>query len=306
VRKYLILLICFSLNAPLLFAADSDTTYGRIRIKKRTTSSSGSESGDSNDESFFGSCMKSCVSSVFDGCLDAIFNSRGETTITYNDDQSGNDQPREKKTTIAQMVEPCGYSSSPFHFSCGIVMGGVVYSKGIAAGFVPGGTTGFTWFPDTFLGVRLALEPTAALDNILVDMEKDIFVDGSKVGTTVFSGEHGNEFILPLTAQILFVPPVPSRAMFLAFGGGACYKKETTWGKQTSGGNVSDRKITFNQWCPAFHFGIGFFLPLNGIFGILEFSYTIMANENSYRFETPGDNSRFGHMPAISFSISTP
>jgi hypothetical protein len=185
-------------------------------------------------------------------------------------------------------------------------MGGVVYSKGIAAGFIPGGTTGFTWFPDTFFGVRLNLAPMAAFDDILVDMEKDVFVDGSKVGTTVFSGKSANEFILPLMGQVLFVPPVPSRSTYLSFGGGACYKRETAWGKQTFNGNVSDRKITFNQWCPAFNLGLGFFLPLNEIYGILEFSYIIMANENSYRFETPGDNARYGHMPFVSFSISTP
>jgi hypothetical protein len=306
VRKSLVFLISFCLNTPLLFATDSDTTYGRIRIKNRTTSSNGNESKSSNDENIFGSCMESCVSGAFDGCLDALFNNSGENTVRYNGDQSDNDQSRKKRTTFAKEVEPCGYSSSPFHYSGGVAMGGVVYSKAIAAGFVLGGTTGFTWFPDTFFGVRLTAEPMAALDDILVDMEKDVFVDGSKVGTTVFSGKSANEFILPLMGQVLFVPPVPSRSMYLSFGGGACYKRETTWGKQTFSGNVTDRKINFNQWCPAFHLGFGFFLPLNEIYGILEFSYTIVSNENNHQFETPGDNARYGHMPFVSFSISTP
>lgn len=185
-------------------------------------------------------------------------------------------------------------------------MGGIIYSKSIAAGFVPGGVVALTWFPDTLFGVRLSLEPSAALDNILVDMEKDVFVDGSKIGTTVFSGENGNEFILPLTGQILFVPPTASRSLYLAFGGGACYKREIIRGKQSFNGTVSNRTITFNQWCPAFHFGIGIFMPLDEIHGVLEFSYTLISHENSNMFETPGDNSRYGHMPTISFSISIP
>jgi hypothetical protein len=250
--------------------------------------------------------MKSCVSSTFDGCLDAVFNNDGRTTITYDNDQSDDRQPPNEKTVHKYTVEPCGYSSSPLHFSGGATLGGVIYSKGIAAGFILGGTTGLTWFPDTFLGVRLTIEPTAAFDNILEDMERDVFVDGKQVGTTVFSGERGNEFILPFTAQLLFVPPVSGRSTFIAFGGGACYKQEIVWGKQKFNSNISERKITFNQWCPVFHFGLGFYLPFERNFGILEFSYTIMANENKNRFETPGDNSRYGHMPAVTFSISTP
>jgi hypothetical protein len=306
VQKIILLLICFSLCVPSLFADDSDTTYGRIRIKKRDTSSSGSESGGSNDEPFFTSCMESCVSGMFDGCLDGIFHNDGQTTITLNGDQSDDRQPPKEKTVHKYSVEPCGYSSSHLHFTCGATMGGLIYSKGIAGGFILGGTTGMTWFPDTFLGVRLALEPTAAFDNILEDMERDVFVNGKQVGTTVFSGEHGKEFILPLTTQILLVPSVTDRSMFISFGGGLCYKKEIVWGKRTLNGNKSDRTITFEQWCPVFHIGLGFYIPLDRIFGILEFSYSIMANENHNRFETPGDNSRYGHMPGVSFSISTP
>lgn len=299
-------LICSSLYIPSLFAADSDTTYGHIRIKKRATSSSGSESGNSSDEAFFASCMKSCISGVFDGCLDVIFNHRGETTITYDGNQTDDSRPQKKRTTSAQAINFCSYSSSPFHFSGGASLGSVIYSKGIAAGFILGGTTAFTWFPDTFFGLRVVIEPTAAFDNILVDMEKDVFVDGLQVGITTFSGEHGKEFILPLTAQLLIVPPIPSRAMFLSLGGGPCYKQEITWGKRTLNGNISDSKITFNQWCPAFHIGLGFYLPFDRLVGVFEFSYSVMLNESSHRFETPGDNSRYGHMPAISFSISTP
>ncbi|HEX2956507.1 MAG TPA: hypothetical protein VHO70_06740 [Chitinispirillaceae bacterium] len=303
--KIIMLLTCSGLCAQLLFA-DSDTTYGRIRIKQKTTSSGGSESEGSSDESFFASCMKSCVSATFDGCIDLIFNNKGETTITYDNDQTEYRQPRNKKITKAQAIIPCGYSSSPFHFSGGAALGGLIYSKGIAAGLTVGGTTGISWFPEDFIGLRLAIEPTVAFDNLYVEMEKDVYVDGLMVGITTFSSDRAQEFILPLSAQLLIVPTIPSRAMFVSFGGGGCYKKENVWGKRSFNGNVSDSKITFNQWCPAFRIGMGFFLPLEKIFGIFELSYSIIANKNSNIFETPGDNSRCGHIPAISFSISTP
>lgn len=305
-RKTVLVFLCISICVAALFAGDSDTTYGRIRIKKKTTSAGGGGSGTSDDDDFLSSCTKSCISEVFDGCLDALLNSRGETRFVYNDDPSGNPVPRKKKRVVEQEVEPCDYSMSPFHFSGGVGMGGVLYSNGIAHGFVVGGNTGCTWFPDTLFGVRLTLEPVAAFDNILVDMEKDVYVDGLLAGTTVFSGERANEFILPIMANILFVPSTPSRTLYLAFGGGLCYKQEVATGKQILNGNVSNRTVTFNQWCRAIHFGLGFFMQFSRNYGILEFGYTLMSNENNRRFETPGDNARYGHMPTISFSISTP
>lgn len=311
-RKIVILFICFILNVPLLTEADSDTTYGRIRIKKKSTSGDDSESGGSSEGGgFLGSCMGNCLSDLsgdcLSGCINGIFSSVGNIASASSSDQSDSDrQPYEKRTTVAENSKPCGYSTSPLHFSCGIVIGGIIYSKSIAAGFVPGGVVALTWFPDTFFGVRLSLEPSAALDNILLDMERDVFVDGTPIGTTVFSGESGKGFILPLTGQVLFVPPTPSRSLYLAFGGGACYKREAVRGKQSLNGTVSNRTVTFSQWCPAFRFGIGICMPLDEIHGVLEFSYTLMSHENSNMFETPGDNSRYGHMPTISFSISIP
>lgn len=76
--KIIILFICFILNVPLLTEADSDTTYGRIRIRKKNTSSDDSESGGSSGSGdFLSSCMGNCLSDLsgdcLSGCIDGIF-----------------------------------------------------------------------------------------------------------------------------------------------------------------------------------------------------------------------------------------
>ncbi len=314
----MILVGCCLCSRPL-FAEDSDTTYGRIRIKDKAPSSHddsndkrhsshghGRSSDEAEDESFFSSCTHSCVSGMMDGCLDAVFNNE-DTKAVDDGSPAYNPSPETERTDNREVRGERGfYSYSPFHVAGGLVAGANFYTGDIASGTVVGGDLGFSYFFHPLLGLRLSTDVAGSFDKLNVDMEKDVFVRDTLVGTSVFSGDRGYEFILPIKVELLFVPPTVSRMFFFSLGGGVSYKRETVFGKQTFDNSTEDRKVSFNQGCPNIHVGIGILIPYSYSFGILEVGYSLFVNANQRRFETPGDNSPYGHLIHFSYSFSSP
>ena len=310
--KYILLLLSILIMSEAIFPEDSDTTYGEVRVKKRTSSSGSSGDTGSDDEdddwsSCTNECMSSCFSFLLDGCINILCNSNDHMGITITDskDESESTHPSSVGVPEKQITWPWE-SPTPVHFSGGLVLGGETYTDSIADAFDIGADIGVTVYPTTFLGIRFSTELLAGIGRVNVDLVTDVFVNDSLIGTRVFTDTKLYNRIIPLRTELLWIFPAAETPVSISTGGGISYKQEKITGQERFNGTTRNRTVIFEQWSPTLHFGIGIYSQLGDVFLIPEFMYSLMFNDDMYDYQAPGDVAPHTHMFRFRVSICNP
>jgi hypothetical protein len=337
--KIAVILLLLLFGSQTLIASDSDTTYGKVRIKKRT-SSSGTRSSDNDDDdedlfsSCIGGCMNSCMSSLFEGCMGLIFDHNDNVGVTFSDTEdeethqpspppkkrrkpAGRRKPKkeiERRKTVEQIkkITPEAEilyppeSSNPVHISAGLSAGGEFYSNNVADAFIGGGEVNITFYPLRFLGLRFSAELLGAGGGLNVDLETDVFVNDTFDGTKTFTETSLFKRVIPIKSELLWILPTEDEPFFLAAGGGISYNLEKITGKEVYNGTTSNRTVFFRQWCPVLHFGFGFMIPAGTAFFVPEFRYSLFFNDNMRDYQAPGDVAQYTHMFRIILGLCSP
>lgn len=304
-NKLILSLLCLLFMEQTLIAGDSDTSYSEVRVKKRTPESNSSDSDD-DESSCTSDCMGSCISFLLDGCFSLVCNNDNRVGVTItdaNDDQKTS--PPAPQTSHKQITYPW-QSSTPVHFSGGLVIGGETYSDSIADAFDIGAELGVTFYPLQFLGIRLSSELLAGIGGMNVDLEIDRTIDDT-VETLTFTDTELFNRIVPIKAELLWIISTNDNTpLFLSTGGGITYKQEKVSGKEISDDGSKKRTVTFDQWSPTLHFGVGFFSQLGKLFFIPEFRYSLIFNDDKHDYLAPGDVASYTHMFRVCVSICNP
>lgn len=291
----------YSIIALLLLtqlATAADTTYSRIRIKRKkdTTSGSWTSGSSSSSSDTSSSCMgniaSSCFESIADGCMESMRENRKERKRQEREAYIQSDSP-EVKIPAHQ-----SYFDKPLHLHLGLSLGFSAYEDSIAQGGVFGVPLALHFFPTDVFGMRLYSMFAYEGKGINVDFERDYYINGSLAGVETFVTDDYRSFLLPLRYDLMLVPPIEARHLFFSLGGGFEFSHEEVRGSLVRGTTKSNYKVEYDSWSPTGHVGMGLLFDKT----VFEISYNYSRTSYDGQHYTPSDNSRGRHR--VSFALT--
>lgn len=289
-------IICILLLTQLVAAAD--TTYSKIRIKRKkdTTSGSWNSSSSSSENDTSSSCIgniaSSCFESMAEGCIESIRENRQERRRlereAYVHSDSGTVRIPAHRT----------YFDQPLHLHLGLSLGFSLYDDSVAQGGTFGVPLALHYFPTKVFGMRLYSLFAYEGKSMNVDFERDYFINGTLAGVETFDTDDYRSFLMPLRYDLMLVPPVESRHLFFSLGGGFEFSHELVRGSLIRGTTKSTYEVTYDSWSPTGHIGMGMLFDKS----LFELSYNYSRTSYDGQHYTPSDNSRGRHR--VSFALT--
>lgn len=156
----------------------------------------------------------------------------------------------------------------------------------------------FLFIPNEYIAIRehigFHLSP---LGGFLSDFERDVYVNGTTIGTEIDKGDSYYNFSFPFSTEVMFKPAGDKGSFFFLLGAGPRYVYEKFKGNREYSYRVSKDSLVVSDgnWIPSLSFGIGKLIEAGNSFASFEIRYSLGINHNSRKKSLPGDNSKFVH-----------
>lgn len=156
----------------------------------------------------------------------------------------------------------------------------------------------FLIIPNEYIAIRehigFHLSP---LGGFLSDFERDVYVNGIRIGKEIDKGDYYYNFSVPFSTEVMFKPAGEHGSFFFLLGAGPRYVYEKFKGNRECSYRISKDSLVVSDgnWIPSLSIGIGKLIETGDSFASFEIRYSLGINQNRKKKSLPGDNSRFVH-----------
>lgn len=289
----------------------ADTTYSKIRIKKKKKDTNSGWTSSSSEDDSSSDFLSSCIGSIFSG----ICNSNDDD----DDDDDAYDpykaqreaeKQKEREERIAQRRQARAsavrttenpFFDDPLHLMLGFQFGGSFFTDNIANGISTGIPLSLNVHLSQGFAFRALTGATFEGTKMNIDFERDVFVNGSLVGTEELITDSYTTLAVPLRLDLMFFPPSNNRTLFFTAGAGAMFIHEELKGTIKSLTGKQNYKTNFDDVNPTVHIGIGAHIEKVAI--ELGYDYTHLKNEKNVFVPSDNSDGRHAIKLGVSFSI---